>query len=46
MKPLYYAALAPPQVAPALAAQAHESLRPVIAYLNAAKAAGEEREVG
>jgi hypothetical protein len=45
MKPLYYSALAPPQVAPALAFQAQESLRPVIAYLNAAKAAAKEREV-
>ena len=45
MKPLYYSALAPPQVASALAFQANESLRPVIAYLNAAKAAAKEREV-
>lgn len=44
MKPLYYSALALPQVAPALATQANESLRPFVAYLNAAKAAAKERE--
>ena len=35
MKPLYYSALAPPQVASALAFQANESLRPVIDILKA-----------
>jgi len=33
MRPLYFSALAPAQVAAALATQAHESLRPFVAYL-------------
>lgn len=44
MKTLYYCALAHPHVAAALAAQATETLRPFIAYLNAAKAAARVRE--
>jgi len=44
MRTLYYSAFASPQVAPALATQANESLRPFVAYLNAAMAAAKERE--
>ncbi|MBP7126609.1 hypothetical protein KBD49_09620 [Myxococcota bacterium] len=44
MKTLYYCALAHPHVAAALADQASETLRPFIAYLNAAKAAARVRE--
>ena len=44
MKPLNYRALAAPQVAPALTAQAHESLRPFTAYLKSAKLAAERRQ--
>lgn len=44
MKPLHFAALTTPVDAPQLAQQVHESLRPFIAYLNAAKRAAKERE--
>jgi len=44
MKPLYFSALAKPRVAPILAQQVHETLRPFVAYLNAAKRAARERE--
>lgn len=44
MRPLYFSALVPPQIAPVLATQANESLRPFVAYLNAAKAAAKQRE--
>lgn len=44
MKPLYFSALAKPHVAPVLAQQVHETLRPFVAYLNAAKRAARERE--
>lgn len=44
MKPLYYAALAPPAYALPLSRQVHESLRPLVAYLNSAKRAARERE--
>jgi len=45
VRPLYFTAVAPPRIAPALAAQAQESLRPFIAYLNSAIHAAREREV-
>lgn len=44
MRPLYYSCFGPPHVAKALATQTHESLRPFVAYLNAAKAAARARE--
>lgn len=44
MKPLYFTACAHPRVAPALAAQAHESLRPYTAYLKSALTAASKRE--
>ena len=44
MKPLHFAALAPPDYAPRFAQQVHESLRPFVAYLNAAKRAAKDRE--
>ena len=44
MKPLYFTAGAHPRVAPALAAQAHESLRPYTAYLKSALTAASKRE--
>lgn len=44
MKPLHYSAIASPDDAPRLSHQVHESLRPFIAYLNAAKRAARERE--
>lgn len=44
MKPLHFAAIASPDYASGLSQQVHESLRPFIAYLNAAKRAARERE--
>lgn len=44
MKPLYFTACAHPKVAPALARQVHESLRPYTAYLKSALTAAEKRE--
>ncbi len=44
MKPLYFAASAPSQIAPALSGQVHESLRPYTAYLKAALTAAVKRE--
>lgn len=44
MKPLHFAAIASPDYASRLSQQVHESLRPFIAYLNAAKRAARERE--
>lgn len=44
MKPLYFSACAPQRVAPALAMQTHESLRPYTAYLRSALAAAVKRE--
>ncbi|MCA9633675.1 MAG: AAA family ATPase [Myxococcales bacterium] len=44
MKPLYFTACSHPRVAPALAAQAHESLRPYTAYLKSALTAAVKRE--
>lgn len=44
MKPLYFSAISSPQQASELAQQVHESLRPFIAYLNAAKRAARDRE--
>lgn len=44
MKPLHFAAIAPPDYASRFAQQIHESLRPFVAYLNAAKRAARERE--
>ncbi len=44
MKPLHFAAMTAPDYAPHLSQQVHESLRPFIAYLNAAKRAARERE--
>jgi hypothetical protein len=44
VKPLHFIALARPHYASRLATQVHESLRPLFAYLNAAKRAAKERE--
>lgn len=44
MKPLYFAALEPPHVAPALSAQVSDSLRPFAAYLKSAQVAAQQRE--
>lgn len=44
MKPLYFTACAHPKVAPALATQVHESLRPHAAYLKSALATALKRE--
>ena len=44
MKPIHFAALTDAQSAPRLARQVHESLRPLVAYLNSAKKAAKERE--
>lgn len=44
MKPLHFTSLTSPVDAPHIAQQVHESLRPFIAYLNAAKRAAKERE--
>lgn len=44
MKPLYFTAGAHPKVAPALATQVHESLRPHAGYLKSALAAAVKRE--
>ena len=44
MKPLYFSACTHPRVAPALASQAHESLRPYTAYLKSALVAATKRE--
>ena len=44
MKPLYFTAGAHPKIAPALATQVHESLRPHAAYLKSALAAALKRE--
>ena len=44
MKPLYFTACAHPKVAPALATQAQESLRPYTAYLKSALDAAQKRE--
>lgn len=44
MKPLYFTACAHPKVAPALATQTQESLRPYTAYLKSALDAAKKRE--
>lgn len=44
MKSLYFTACSPPWVAPALATQAHESLRPYAEYLKSALTAAKRRE--
>lgn len=44
MRPLHFAVLAPPEYAIRFAQQAHDSLRPFISYLNAAKKAAKARE--
>ena len=44
MKPLYFTACAHPRVAPALATQVHEGLRPYAAYLKSALIAARNRE--
>ena len=44
MKPLYFTAGAHSRVAPALATQVHENLRPYAAYLKSALVAAEKRE--
>ena len=44
MKPLYFTACAHPRVAPALATQVHEGLRPYAAYLKSALIAARKRE--
>ena len=44
MKPLYFTACTHPKVAPALATQAQESLRPYTAYLKSALDAAKKRE--
>ena len=44
MKPLYFTASSPSWIAPALAMQAHESLRPYTAYLKSALTAAIKRE--
>lgn len=44
MKPLHFSSVSAPQKASDLAQQVHESLRPFVAYLNAAKRAARDRE--